>query len=476
MWKLPICIRLAILAGLLLPASLSHASEFSACLGANSAPEKIERCSLVIRHSRRVRQLERAYLRRGNAYAEVGRFADALSDFNALIQINPKVAGYYDNRQYALKSMGRLREALDDANTTIRLAPTYSFGYRSRGNVYDAMGRYDSAIADFGKALSLEPRDAGLLIDRGKILAKVGRDHEAITDFSHALNIDHTAITAFRERGLVYKKLGNISAALADLAWFIRFEPKDEQIVQAIEEMQAALSPPEPQLSRPPEAKRAEHENRKPSEGQRTVSSGTGFFVSTDGYLVTNAHVVENCSSPQLISGLASQASAHVLATDTANDLALLKGNVTPSRYASLRVGVTVGEGIAVFGFPLVGLLSTGGNFTVGNVSAITGLGDDTRFLQISAPVQPGNSGGPLLDQSGNVVGIVVGKLDAIKVAAAINDVAQNVNFAIKTSVLTNFLDASGVGYSTGSAGQPLQPSDLAERAKSISVLIRCEK
>lgn len=153
------------------------------------------------------------------------------------------------------------------------------------------------------------------------------------------------------------------------------------------------------------------------------------------------------------------------------NDLALLKGDLTPSHAASLRVGVKIGEGIAAFGYPLVGLLSTSGNFTVGNVSAVTGLGDDTRYLQISAPV-----GGPVLDQSGNVVGVVVSKLDAIKVAAAINDVAQNVNFAIKTTVLTNFLDASGISYSTACVGQSLPPSELAERAKSISVLIRCEK
>ena len=128
-------------------------------------------------------------------------------------------------------------------------------GRRCRGNVNDAMGRYDSAIADFSKALSLEPRDVGLLIDRGKILAKVGRDHGAITDSSHALDIDHTAITAFRERGVVYRKLGNISATLA---WFIRYEPNEEEVGQAIEEMQAALSPKqvEPQPSEIPETKR----------------------------------------------------------------------------------------------------------------------------------------------------------------------------------------------------------------------------
>ena len=106
MWKFSVFIRLAVLIGLLISSSTSQADEYSACLRANSASDKIELCSLVIRHSRQARQLERAYLRRGNAYAEVNRFADAVSDFTSLIQINPKVAGYYDNRQYALKSMG----------------------------------------------------------------------------------------------------------------------------------------------------------------------------------------------------------------------------------------------------------------------------------------------------------------------------------------------------------------------------------
>jgi tetratricopeptide (TPR) repeat protein len=225
--KFTVAIGFAIVIGHVVSSSTSSANEFSACLRANSASEKIELCSLVIRHSKQARQLERAYLRRGNAYTEVNRFADAVRDFTALIRINPTVAGYYDNRQYALRSMGRLREALDDANTTIRLAPSSSFAYRSRGT--------------FSKGISIEPRDVGLLIDRGKTLAKAGHDRQAIADYSHAIDIDEKAITAFRERGLVYKNLGDFRAALADLSWFARFQPTDQQVIQAIEEMQAAL-------------------------------------------------------------------------------------------------------------------------------------------------------------------------------------------------------------------------------------------
>jgi serine protease Do len=154
----------------------------------------------------------------------------------------------------------------------------------------------------------------------------------------------------------------------------------------------------------------------------------------------------------------------------------LIKGDLKPMTSASLRAGVKIGEAIATFGYPLVGLLSTRGNFTTGTISAITGLGDDSRFLQITAPVQPGSSGGPMIDQAGNVVGVVVGKLDAIKLASVIEDVPQNVNFAIKTSVLMNFLDANGINYATASAGQPMLSADLAERARSISVLIECAK
>jgi serine protease Do len=95
-------------------------------------------------------------------------------------------------------------------------------------------------------------------------------------------------------------------------------------------------------------------------------------------------------------------------------------------------------------------------------------------MLQISAPVQPGNSGGPLLDQSGNLVGVVVAKLNALKVAAATEDLAQNVNFAIKSGVALSFLEANSLGPIPSTNAQPLQPADIAERAKSFSVYIEC--
>jgi len=220
----------------------------------------------------------------------------------------------------------------------------------------------------------------------------------------------------------------------------------------------------------------ARADDRHPPQVERSGTIGTGFFVSPEGYLITNAHVVEGCNAPKVTSGLASKVSARVLDRDSLNDLALIKGDLKPAATIPLRAGVKIGEAIAIYGYPLIGLLSTRGNFTTGNISAITGIGDDSRFLQITAPVQQGSSGGPMLDQAGNVVGVVIGKLNALEVAAATKDVPQNVNFAIKTSMLMNFLDANGINYATASVGQSMPYADIADRARAISVLIECEK
>ncbi|EIM28454.1 hypothetical protein MicloDRAFT_00050390 [Microvirga lotononidis] len=137
--------------------------------------------------------------------------------------------------------------------------------------------------------------------------------------------------------------------------------------------------------------------------------------------------------------------------------------------------GVHLGEGVAAFGFPLTSVLASSGNFTLGNVTALAGIGDDTRFLQISTPVQPGNSGGPLLDENGNFVGVVTSKLNALKTVVAIGDLPQNVNFAIKAGVLATFLESAWVEFQTTSSSTCLSPPDLADVANHLSAFVRCE-
>ena len=226
----------------------------------------------------------------------------------------------------------------------------------------------------------------------------------------------------------------------------------------------------------PPPAPALTQEPAPASKPEHVASSGTGFFVTADGAVLTNAHVVEDCSAIHVTSDQGATAVAKVVARDARNDLALLQTGLAARKTAAFRTSIRLGETVEAFGYPLTEVLSKSGNFTLGNVSALVGLGEDSRYLQISAPVQPGNSGGPLLDQNGNLVGVVSAKLNALKLMVATNgDIPQNVNFAIKSSIVASFLEANGVGYATGAAAQPMQPADLADQAKGISVYVECQ-
>ncbi|MCD2177328.1 S1C family serine protease [Rhizobium sp. C1] len=210
-----------------------------------------------------------------------------------------------------------------------------------------------------------------------------------------------------------------------------------------------------------------------PAEKQKQESySGTGFFVLPDAVL-TNAHVVQGCTEVStFVKGI--EVKGKVAARDSANDLALVKIAASSSNVAKLRSDVKLGEDIAAFGFPLKGLLASSGNFTRGSVTALAGMQDDSRYLQISSPVQPGNSGGPLLDQFGNVVGVVVSKLNALKLAAVTDDIAQNINFAIKASLAASSLLSNGVQPNMNASTEKLAPADLATRATDVAVSLEC--
>jgi S1-C subfamily serine protease len=209
--------------------------------------------------------------------------------------------------------------------------------------------------------------------------------------------------------------------------------------------------------------------------GEQSLLIGTGFLINDSGYVITNRHVANGCS--KIVGKLEGKAvSLSLIKEDSRNDLALLKAKGENAISISLRQGqeIRAGESIVLLGFPFHGLLAQDVNVATGIVSALAGIGDDKRYLQIAAPVQLGNSGGPLLDQSGNLVGVVVGKLDAIKIAKATGDIPQNINFAIKSSVVETFLDDCGVSYKKNASGKSLALSDIVEGARKATMLLEC--
>lgn len=204
---------------------------------------------------------------------------------------------------------------------------------------------------------------------------------------------------------------------------------------------------------------------------------GSGFVVSVKGEVITNAHVVRSCRSVQISLGGAEKVPGLVEARDEKADLALVRAARPLGQPVALRVGrpLATGEPVLAFGFPLIGLLAQQLAVTPGIVSSTAGIQGDTSHTQVTNPVQPGNSGGPLVDSFGAVVGVIVAKLNALRVAQLTGDVPQNVTFAIKADVLSGFLARSQTAYRVASIGEQLDTVELTKRAKSYTVLIACE-
>ncbi len=207
------------------------------------------------------------------------------------------------------------------------------------------------------------------------------------------------------------------------------------------------------------------------------VGTATAFVVSDQGHLLSNHHVVSSCSQVRLAG---SDKQLKLLPQDAANDLALLQMPDKPQAVAVFRAAndLRQGESIVIYGYPLEGTLAAGGNLSPGVVSALAGVGNNTSQIQVTAPVQPGNSGGPVLDGKGQVVGVVVQKLDAVKVAKLTGDVPQNVNFAINEATTRTFLDSNQVPYKTGKWWNLMSKSleETAAEARKYTVVVECWK
>ncbi|MGL4286896.1 MAG: S1C family serine protease [Phreatobacter sp.] len=208
----------------------------------------------------------------------------------------------------------------------------------------------------------------------------------------------------------------------------------------------------------------------------RGMTTGTGFFVSQAGHVLTNHHVVEDCANVTVSRAGETTMQASVIGRDPVNDLALLSTSATPLRVPPFSPRVKVGESAYIYGFPLTGILATAGNFTIGNISALAGLRDDTRMLQHSAPTQTGNSGGALIDERGNVVGVIVSKLNVLALAQRNLDIAQNVNFAIRAGIATNFLEVNGITNTDRPSDEKLDPATLAEQSREFTVQVVCNR
>lgn len=182
-------------------------------------------------------------------------------------------------------------------------------------------------------------------------------------------------------------------------------------------------------------------------------TSGSGFFVAPDGLLVTNLHVVEGADDVTVITAAGDKLKATVVLVHKESDLAVLRVSGTVPGVLPIRAsaGIRRGEKVYALGFPQPDILGDELKVTDGLISSLSGLRDNPAMFQITNPIQPGNSGGPLITDEGQVVGVVTSSLNAARVFAVTGTLPQNVNFAVKSGALLEVLQSTG-------AVQPAEP------------------
>lgn len=266
--------------------------------------------------------------------------------------------------------------------------------------------------------------------------APATRDHEFVIRYEASTKWDFVSFLADAKVDVFRRsqRVGGLRYLLPDssggLSWS-KFDSDEEKLDPMIDRM----------LTR----SRSGAFTADPAPEAVPFSTGSGFFVSEDGYFVTAAHVVGQ-SGVVSIASPSGDLRAALVAKDDRNDIALLK---VDGRFSFLRIrdssAVRLGEVVATVGFPNPSIQGLQPKFSKGEIAGLSGLGDDPTSFQVSVPIQPGNSGGPLFDGAGRVVGIVVAKLRAETVLEDTGSLPENVNYAVKSSLLLDLLRTANV-------------------------------
>jgi len=199
--------------------------------------------------------------------------------------------------------------------------------------------------------------------------------------------------------------------------------------------------------------------------------SGTGFYIGPN-MLVTAAHVIDGCSAVAMIDGTPLE----ILASDSSMDLAVLGGATDAGVWLKLSALEVpkLGEAVTALGYPYYTSLDQGLTVTSGNVSALRGIDGSSSRVMITAPVQPGNSGGPLLNKKGAVIGVVVSRVDDMAILEETGSLPQNMNFAVPSGPLLTFLAQSRISRPQGEGSGADISGEVPDGVANAVVPLHC--
>ena len=331
-------------------------------------------------------------------------------------------------------------------------------------------------LEDAQEQLRQNPNDASAHYHLGVSYSEAGQYQNAIIHLKKAIQIKPDLAKAHHSLGFVYKKNGQYQEAIISYKEAIRIKPDSADVILAhinqLEKIIVNIRPSQP--------------NHEPRE-KPFFSVGTGFLLSKGNYAITNYHVVKNSVSilTKFVNG--ETVEAKIIAKDIRGDIAILKlTDVPPFSVAQIKLGdssqARIGEKVFTIGYPASDLMGERPKYSEGVINAMTGLRDDPAFFQVSLPIQPGNSGGPLFNHKGEVIGITTASLSSLAIDS-MGAIPQNVNYAIKSSFVKNLLStvpdlmlSKLMLTNTGIVVIPNQPknslSDFIEQASQNIVII----
>lgn len=442
--------------------------------------------------------------------------ADLLSVCRAAVAADPRNGAVRRRYGRLLAESGKSKDAIRVLRDGVRLAPEDPIAHLALGEAYDRAGKKRDALAAYERHAVLAPEDARGHLLVGWLRLERERPVEALAAFREAVRLQPGHADGHHGAGVALVALTRYEEGLRSLREAVALRPADSEVwgrmalaalalrrpKEAVSYWEAALTAepdyfdervferghweanvavvgPQP-AARParPTVTAASSVSRRAWGSASPVTNGSGVVVTGQGHVLTNKHVVRACSRIKVRTETSVLVDASVFALDDSDDLAILQTSWTPPAVANFRAGPAIrpGDDVVVVGFPLSGLLADQVNVTTGSVSALAGLHNDNHLLQMSAPVQPGSSGGPLFDLSGNVIGIVVTKLNARLVAEETGDYPQNVNFAIKHGVARRFLELKGLALRTAESTGTRSKADVGEVGRSVTVLVECHR
>jgi S1-C subfamily serine protease len=205
----------------------------------------------------------------------------------------------------------------------------------------------------------------------------------------------------------------------------------------------------------------------------RQVGGGTGFFIQPDGHLLTNNHVASQCEALSVEAADGTEALARLEAASPADDLALLQTGLSIPQVAVFEENVSLdGRPAAVIGYPSHGLQRITPTLVWGSLAGP--MTHDGHRFAFAADVHPGNSGGPIVDQRGLVVGVVFAKINAVAVFQNTGRSADQIGFGINNETTLAFLASHGVTVATAGRGPKLADDSLFAQSRPFIARVLC--